>query len=148
MVYNGILMETIGISVMVSIGLLLFFFSRMMYTNPLHLFVCFCHYDCPLLKIQPSFPELVCNYKFCTNNNKKKIRGTGARSPHSISDSALPSMVFLCICNVCTKETSGSFWKIPPLEKTVDFIFKNVKYYYLKNKITPECIAILPQHLQ
>ncbi len=28
MVYNGILMETIGISVMVSIGLLLFFFSR------------------------------------------------------------------------------------------------------------------------
>ncbi len=26
MVYNGILMETIGISVMVSIGLLLFFF--------------------------------------------------------------------------------------------------------------------------
>ncbi len=27
MVYNGILMETIGISVMVSIGLLLFFFS-------------------------------------------------------------------------------------------------------------------------
>ncbi len=29
MVYNGILMETIGISVMVSIGLLLFFFSRL-----------------------------------------------------------------------------------------------------------------------
>ncbi len=28
MVYNGILMETIGISVMVSIGLRLFFFSR------------------------------------------------------------------------------------------------------------------------
>ncbi len=28
MVYNGILMEAIGISVMVSIGLLLFFFSR------------------------------------------------------------------------------------------------------------------------
>ncbi len=28
MVYNGILMETIRISVMVSIGLLLFFFSR------------------------------------------------------------------------------------------------------------------------
>ncbi len=28
MVYNGILMETIGISVMDSIGLLLFFFSR------------------------------------------------------------------------------------------------------------------------
>ncbi len=28
MVYNGILMETIGISVMVSIGLLLVFFSR------------------------------------------------------------------------------------------------------------------------
>ncbi len=28
MVYNGILMETIGISVMVSIGLVLFFFSR------------------------------------------------------------------------------------------------------------------------
>ncbi len=28
MVYNGILMETIGISVMVSFGLLLFFFSR------------------------------------------------------------------------------------------------------------------------
>ncbi len=28
MVHNGILMETIGISVMVSIGLLLFFFSR------------------------------------------------------------------------------------------------------------------------
>ncbi len=28
MVYNGILMETIGISVMVSIGLLLFFFCR------------------------------------------------------------------------------------------------------------------------
>ncbi len=28
MVYNGILMETIGISVMVSIGLLLFFYSR------------------------------------------------------------------------------------------------------------------------
>ncbi len=27
MVYNGILMETFGISVMVSIGLLLFFFS-------------------------------------------------------------------------------------------------------------------------
>ncbi len=29
MVHNGILMETIGISVMVSIGLLLFFFSRL-----------------------------------------------------------------------------------------------------------------------
>ncbi len=28
MVYNDILMETIGISVMVSVGLLLFFFSR------------------------------------------------------------------------------------------------------------------------
>ncbi len=28
MVYNGILMETIGISVMVSIGLLLVFFNR------------------------------------------------------------------------------------------------------------------------
>ncbi len=28
MAYNGILMETIGISVRVSIGLLLFFFSR------------------------------------------------------------------------------------------------------------------------
>ncbi len=32
MVYNGILMETIGISVMVSIGLLLFFFSRDMFS--------------------------------------------------------------------------------------------------------------------
>ncbi len=31
MVYNGILMETIGISVMVSIGLLLFFFSRVLF---------------------------------------------------------------------------------------------------------------------
>ncbi len=30
MVHNGILMETIGISVMVSIGLLLFFFSRVL----------------------------------------------------------------------------------------------------------------------
>ncbi len=30
MVYNGVLMETIGISVMVSIGLL-FFFSRLFY---------------------------------------------------------------------------------------------------------------------
>ncbi len=29
MVYNGILMETIGISVMDSIGLLLFFFSSL-----------------------------------------------------------------------------------------------------------------------
>ncbi len=31
MVYNGILMETIGISVMVSSGLLLFFFSRVVF---------------------------------------------------------------------------------------------------------------------
>ncbi len=31
MVYNGILMETIGISVMVSIGLLLFFFIRVLF---------------------------------------------------------------------------------------------------------------------
>ncbi len=32
MVYNGILMETIGISVMVSIGLLLFFLAGASYT--------------------------------------------------------------------------------------------------------------------
>ncbi len=31
MVYNGILMETIGISVMVSIGLLLFFLAGILY---------------------------------------------------------------------------------------------------------------------
>ncbi len=31
MVYNGILIETITISVMVSIGLLLFFFSRVFF---------------------------------------------------------------------------------------------------------------------
>ncbi len=35
MVYNGILMETIGISVMVSIGLLLFFFSRVLVSTAL-----------------------------------------------------------------------------------------------------------------
>ncbi len=33
MVYNGILMETINMSVIVSIGLLLFFFSRVMLKN-------------------------------------------------------------------------------------------------------------------
>ncbi len=33
MVYNGILMETIGISVMVSIGLLLFFLAKVMWLH-------------------------------------------------------------------------------------------------------------------
>ncbi len=68
--------------------------------------VFFCHYDCSLLKILPSFPELVCNYKFCSNNNKKKIRGTGAQTPHStVPSTTLPSTVFLHVYNVCTKET-------------------------------------------
>ncbi len=36
MVYNGILMETIGIYVLISIGLLLFFFSRVILYFLLH----------------------------------------------------------------------------------------------------------------
>ncbi len=102
----------------------------------------FCHYDCSLLKILPSFPELLCNSKFCSNNTKNKIRATGAQTPHSINKSTtLPSTVFLSVCNICTKETSISCSKISSLEKTVDFTLKKCKYYYLEIKFTSECIA-------
>ncbi len=84
---------------------------------------------CSLLKILPSFPELLCNSKFCCNNTKKKIRATGAQAPHSI------------VYNICTKETSISCSKISPLEMTVDFTLEKCKYYYLKIKFTSECIA-------
>ncbi len=69
----------------------------------------FCHYDCSLLKILPSLPELVCNYKFCSNNTKKKIRATGAQTPHSINMMHCSGCVFtVCVCVftavcVCTR---------------------------------------------
>ncbi len=97
--------------------------------------VFFCHYDCSLLKILPSFPELVCNYKFCSNDIKKKIRVTVAQTPHSISKSTtLPRTVFLHVCNICTKETLISCSKISFLEKTVDFTLEKCKYYYIEIK--------------
>ncbi len=54
-----------------------------------YVFCCcfFCHYDCSLLKILPSFPELVCSAVLIVNNIKKKIRATGAQgSVHSFFD--------------------------------------------------------------
>ncbi len=71
----------------IEIFLILFFSAYIIsyYDVRKPIIVVFCHYDCSLLKIVP-FPELVCNYKFCSNNNKKKIRATGAQTPHSISN--------------------------------------------------------------
>ncbi len=99
------------------------------------------HYDCSLLKILPSFPELVCSAVIIINN-KKKIRATGTQTPHSINKSTtLPSTVFLHVCNICTKETSISCSKISSLEKTVDFTLEKCKYYYLEIKFSSECIG-------
>ncbi len=82
----------------------------MMYAKPLIVVLFFCHYDCSLLKILPSFPELVCN-KFCSNNTKKKIRATCAQTPHSINMMHCSGCVFtmcvcVCVCSllcVCTR---------------------------------------------
>ncbi len=79
---------------------LCFFFYVISYFDVFSFFSSFCHYDCLLLKIQPSFPDLVCNYKLC--NKEKKIKATGALTPHSISNSTtLPCTVFLSLCSVC-----------------------------------------------
>ncbi len=70
--------------------------------KPIIVFFFFCHYDCSLLKILPSFPELVCNYKFCSKNTKKKIRATGAQIPHSINMMHCSGCVFtVCVCVHC-----------------------------------------------
>ncbi len=109
--------------------------------KPIIVVLFFCHYDCSLLKILPSFPELVCNYKFCSNNTKKKIRATGAQTPHSINKSTtLSSIVFLHVCNICTKETSISCSRSRLWRKLLILHSKNV-FYYLEIKFTSECIA-------
>ncbi len=100
------------------------------------------HYDCSLLKILPSFTELVCSAVIIVNNIKKKIRATGAQTPHSINKpTTLPSKVFLHVCNVYNICTSMSCSKISPLEKTVDFTLETFKYYYLEIKFSSECIG-------
>ncbi len=92
------------------------------------------HYDCSLLKILPSFTELVCSAVIIINNKKKKIRATGTQTPHSINKSTtLPRTVFLHVCNICTKETSISCSKISSLEKTVDFTLEKCKVLLLRN---------------
>ncbi len=95
------------------------------------------------LRILPSFPELVCSAVIIVNI-KKKIRATGAQTPHSINKpTTLPSTVFFHVCNVyniCTKEASMSLLKDLTFEKTVDFTLEKFKYY-LEIKFSSECIG-------
>ncbi len=114
-----------------------------MQTHYSYVFCCcfFCHYDCSLLRILPSFTELVCSAVIIVNNIKKKIRATGAQTPHSINKpTTLPSTVFFHVCNVYNICTSMSCSKISPLEKTVDFTLEKFKYY-LEIKFSSECIG-------
>lgn len=76
---------------------------------------------CLLLKVQPWNLSLLL-YVISSAKKKRKKRATGALTPNSTT---LPSLVFLSICNVWTKETLGSCLKISCFEKTVDFILEN-----------------------
>ncbi len=75
MVHNGILMETIGISVMVSIGLLFFFFSRASFlqdagtlntTQFFYSLLLFSQVSCIFSKIQTDHTCNIANHSFKT----------------------------------------------------------------------------------